>query len=205
MQALQSAWEMGHAMAIEAGGRFVQHQQFRAHGQHSGNGDPFFWPKLRVWVARVANEVIRNASKASWTRSRASRFAQPQIQGAEGHILFDRGGKQLIIWFLQYQADPPPPLIKPLAVVTHGLTVEQHRSIGGPQGAVEMQQQGGLAGTVAAQQRQLTTAFDGQIETTQGKKLIRIAVFQPLKAKRGSLMTRRVPESSRSDPTIQPK
>jgi hypothetical protein len=65
---------------------------------------------------------------------------EAEIERAEGHILEDAGGKELVVWVLEDETDGAAPQRQAFAVVAAGSTINADASIARAERAVQGQQ-----------------------------------------------------------------
>ncbi len=86
----------------------------------------------------------------------------------------------MVVGVLQHQADASPPIREFSTSIAGRRAVKQHLARGGPQCAVQVQEQGGLAGAVGTEDGQPSTAFNPKIEPQQRGKATWISIGQSM-------------------------
>ena len=106
-------------------------------------------------------------------------FGQAELLRAESHVLRHRRTKQLVVRVLKHQPNLTADLLQIFG--RNRLAINFHRAIAGEffrQQAVQMQQQGGFAGTVWAEQRDALAGQHAEADAAQGFRAVAVAVFQ---------------------------
>ena len=107
------------------------------------------------------------------------RFAQAKLLRAERHIFLHRRAKQLVVRVLKNQPDLPPDFFQISG--RKRLAINFHRAVAGKflrQQPVQMQQQGGLAGTVRPEQRDALARQHAKADAAQRLRAVAVTVFQ---------------------------
>ena len=129
----------------------------RLHGNHARDGHPALLPagELEGGLLQQIVAAGPRSSAASRTRRSISSSVRPMFVGAEGDVLVDRLLKELILRILEHQ----PHLeahVRVIFLVSAQMSFpsQQHLAGGGLQQAVEVLDQGGLAGAGVADDAQ---------------------------------------------------
>ena len=135
------------AAGIQHGGRFVQYDTLRMHGQHPGDGHPLFL---------TAGELVGGVGAVLIHAHRLQALFHPfpyllcgnaQILRAKSHVLLHDLSDDLVVRVLEHHSRSlaylPHPLLLPCVY-----TVHPHRALGGLQYGVQMFGQRGLSRAV---------------------------------------------------------
>ena len=161
------------AARVQARCGLIQYQHLGIHGQHPGNGHPALLPAGKLKGA-FFHHVLRKAHKAQRLPHPLFHFpgGQPHIGGAEGHIRRHRLAKELVLRVLEHQphleAEPPQVLF----IGPQVLAVNVDLALGGSQQAIEVLDEGGLAGAGMPDDPSKLPLLYLDVEILQGGPLI---------------------------------
>ena len=157
VKARHEAHQVPGAAGVEAGQRFVKDQRLRAHGYRAGDGGALLLPVAEHMRGAVPEVGDLERLERVFDATACLYLGDAEIQRPERHVLVHAAGEELVVGILEDEADGRAQRREPLAVVGDRLATQQHRPGPRPQGAVEMQEKGGLAGAVRADDRQAAT------------------------------------------------
>ncbi len=143
---------------IQARRRLVQHQNLGTHGPDRRQGDlpPQAVSEDGGWSIGL---VFKPKESQSFSRTvRHLPLRETQIARAKSDLLPNRGSEDLMVGVLEEVTDFPRQL--PHTLTGRVLTQDEDSATGGTQQAVEVLDQGGLAGTVLADDGQEVTGLD---------------------------------------------
>ena len=161
---------------IEERGRFVEHQNFRVHRQDAGDRDPLLLTGAQMIGS--AFERMRHAD-ALQDRSRPRQRivgGQAQVQRAERHVFQNRGHEQLLVGILKHHADLGADLLE------RRVGQRQAADFDGAfatQQSVQVQDEGGLAGSVGAEQRHGFSGIEMKVDAVERLGPVGILIAQP--------------------------
>ena len=90
---------------IETGRRLVEHEDRRPHGQHARQAHPLLLAEAQVMDWPPAERQGIDGGQRFLDAAGDLVVGQAQVSRAEGHVLLDRGGEELIGRILEDHAD----------------------------------------------------------------------------------------------------
>ena len=85
--------------------RIIDGEDFRGHGEHSGNGESAFFADAQVKGISRFEPIEADGVKAFGDALLDFCFRQIEISGAEGDIVKDGGAEQLVVGGLEDETD----------------------------------------------------------------------------------------------------
>ena len=111
VKAVDGIKHLAASLRIKHGGRLVENDAFRLHGDDPGDGDALFLAAGQL-MRRVLTVFQHPNSLQGGVHPAADfRGRDAEVFRAEGHILFNNGGHQLVIRVLQHHAHRPAHLV----------------------------------------------------------------------------------------------
>jgi len=163
---------------IEVAGWLVEHQDFRVHAEDRGDGDPLLLPHAEV-VGRAGFGTAHSHLLQGLLYPQFHLFlGASQVERAEGHVVEDSGGEELILWVLKDQPHlAPDPLEVP---VLDGQAENPHRTIVAPEEAIQVEQEGGFTRPIGADEGHPLPSAHDEADSSQRLLPIGVGVRQPL-------------------------
>jgi len=165
------------AVGVQAGSRLVEEQDRGAHGEDAGEADALLLAEAQVVDRALAQVAGVGGLEGFLDASLDLEGAEAEIARAEGHVLLDRRGEELIARVLEDHADllvqlGGAELPKVFAIERDGARLRGQQ----PQ---EHLDQRGLPGAVGAEQPDEFAGRSREIQVVQGASPIRIGEAHP--------------------------
>ena len=155
------------AGGVQAGGWFVQDQEFRAHGEDTCDGDPAFFAAAEGEGGAGAEGFRGEADVAQGSVDAGVEVGEAEVAGAEGDVVEDGVGKKLGLRELEDEADPAAEGAKVRGVGEVDVA-DREVSGGGQEEAVEVLGEGGLSGPAGADEGDDTVPDKVEVEVLKG-------------------------------------
>ena len=168
--------ELAPRLGVEVGRRLVEHEQRRVHRQHRARRHP---------AALAEAEVVGRAPGVAGHPDRVQRRLDPvlelmtpisEVGRAEGDVVADGGGEELVVGVLEHDPDPAADLAQ--VGLLDPQAVDDDAAGAAAERAVEVQDEGRLAGAVGAEDRDPLAAGDGEVHAEQRLVPVRIGERQ---------------------------
>ena len=168
MEALDLAEDHLAALGVKAGGRLVQHQHLRLHGEDAGDGGAALLPARQLKRGAVEHGVVKAAEMRRLDDARGDfAFRQAHVARAEADVLAHRLLKQLVFRVLEHHADLEAVLADFFGVGPDVGAVDEDFARRGPVEAVEMGDERRFAAAGGADDAEEFPALDAEADVVK--------------------------------------
>jgi hypothetical protein len=178
-QGLEEVFEFAAAARVESAGGFVQDEQVGLTGEQAGQAGAAFFTVAEVVGGAVGEVGHGDGGEGLFDAVPDFGFGQVELLGAEGDVLGDGGAEELVVRILEEQSDV---LSDPWEVFRADVPAEDADLAVGPavfgQDPVDVEEEGGFAGAVGAEQADAFARLNAQADTAEGFGAVVVAVVE---------------------------
>jgi hypothetical protein len=168
-EGLEEVFEFAAATGVEVAGGLVEDEDGGLAGEDAGETDAAFFAAGEVMGEAVIEACQANLGEAFRDACGDFGRVEAELLGSEGDVFEDGGAEELIVGVLEEEADLAADGIE--VVADGGLAEDADGAVLGGffrEQAVEMEQQGGLAGAVGADEADALVLGDGEADAAEG-------------------------------------
>ena len=175
----QQSLEIASSARIQIARQFVHDENRRFTREHAGQADTAFFSVAEMMRGPMFKSLHSHFSQRFLNPRPDLRFGKSQLLRSKSDVLFNRGTEQLIVRILKEQSDLTPDFLEIRADQRFAENLDRRRRFDSfRQNAVEVQQQGGFAGTVRPEHRNAFPGGNMKADASKRFSAVMIAIAQ---------------------------